>query len=365
MNEFSPIGSTAQTVQWFISEGLNLVGWALGIPWLGLVTQFLGDFITWAASFFSGRPAVGPDSATDDVALLFVPSANPFVSMWGMGIRSLEAQGIPLSTSDPVNQAKFEKLAAAVLADLQAQFGQNPGLEAFNLYKQASEFNHPDSNANAIALREQADQLYTKAVANGTLDPKTGLPPGTVPAPTPQPPAAPPPPPGGDPDQDEFQDCCDETQTALGAILNAIKGMPQGTDQACCANIVAAVGQVAAAIAGVTAKIPAGGEPAAPVDLTPVVAALTALATAVAAYQPLLTALGTALGIDLKEIAAAIDRNNPDAIVVELKELASAGDKIANSTEDDGSIKAAISKLYDILVDLGVIDSGTRQVISP
>src|SRR5271166_5691535 len=49
--------------------------------------------------FFPARPKVGKDSASDDTALFYIPSANPIIALWGVGIRDLESQGIPTSAS--------------------------------------------------------------------------------------------------------------------------------------------------------------------------------------------------------------------------------------------------------------------------
>src|SRR5581483_9550446 len=80
---------------------------------------FLLIFDEFFGQIFSGRPKLGKDSATDDVALFFIPSPNPVIKLWGMGIRILEAQGIPLSTSNPTrvrSTSTWPRLCAPTLS---------------------------------------------------------------------------------------------------------------------------------------------------------------------------------------------------------------------------------------------------------
>src|SRR5579859_7978022 len=91
-------------------------------------------FDLFFARIFSGRPKVGKDSATDDVALFFIPSQNPVVTLWGMGIRLLEAKGLPISTSNPAGRQHYVKLAAAAQADLVRQFGAHAGATYYSQY---------------------------------------------------------------------------------------------------------------------------------------------------------------------------------------------------------------------------------------
>ncbi|HZQ92917.1 MAG TPA: hypothetical protein VFA60_14075, partial [Terriglobales bacterium] len=107
-----------------------------------VVDVFLLIFDEFFGQIFSGRPKLGKDSATDDVALFFIPSPNPVIKLWGMGIRILEAQGIPLSTSNPTARQKYIDLATAVRADLVRQFGALDGAKLYTGYAQLSRLNH-------------------------------------------------------------------------------------------------------------------------------------------------------------------------------------------------------------------------------
>lgn len=146
--------------------------------WRKFLQLWLDPFDLWFDKVFSGRPKLGKDSATDSVALFLIPSANPVVSMWGMGVRALEAQGIPLSTSNPVNRLKYQNLARAVAQDLLAQFGSTQGTQIFaQLATLVLRCPHPDSSRTCIAQRvKYVDQPYFAAVQSGRLDPKTGFP---------------------------------------------------------------------------------------------------------------------------------------------------------------------------------------------
>lgn len=164
-----------------------------------VVDIFLLVFDLFGLSIFQGRAPLGKDSATDDVALFFIPASNPVVSLWGMGVRILEAQGIPLSTSNPALRQKYINLAASVQKDLERQFKN--GATMFIQYGYLSSLKNPDSNGAALSARQTLDKLYTDAVVRGGIDPKTGFPPPGQP---PYDPTKPPPPPGPTSDP-----CCD------------------------------------------------------------------------------------------------------------------------------------------------------------
>lgn len=82
------------------------------------------------------------------------------------------------------------------------------------------------------------------------------------------------------PEQDEFQDCCDETQAALTQIENLISNLQLGggTDATCCTNVVAAIGLIAQQLAAIAKLIPTGGTAGGPVDLSKIIAPLNAIA---------------------------------------------------------------------------------------
>lgn len=246
--------------------------------------------LIWDAfqAFFPTRPKVGKDSASDDTALFFIPSANPIIALWGVGIRDLESQGIPTSASGGAGYQANLKLASAVLADLQRQFdGTNAGKVTFGglpvtganlfaLYHQLGfNANHPDSNATAIHQRTLLDNLYTQLVNQKGIDPKTGFPP----PPTKQPTC----PPGqhwdgtkcvpdttktvlppGDPENDEFMDCCDETLAAIANLQSAIEGQNAGTTSDCCNQVTSALAGIGTQLSAIAIELQnktAGGDP--------------------------------------------------------------------------------------------------------
>jgi hypothetical protein len=237
--------------------------------------------------FFPSRPKVGKDSASDDTALFLIPSANPVVALWGIGIRDLEAQGIPTSASGGAGYAAQLALANAALADLKKQFDTPAGRDLevngvqvngnvmFGWYHYLGyELPNPDSNRTAINNRIILDSKYTLLVQQGFLDPTTGFPPKAPPPPPPKCPAgevwdpilqmcvpqAPPPPPPGGGEQDELIICCVETQTALAALLAAVEALKLGgSSDDCCTAIVAAISAVVGQLARIAIALPALG----------------------------------------------------------------------------------------------------------
>ena len=141
---------------------------------LAVVDIFRLVFDLFFANIFVGRPKVGKDSATDAAALFLIPSANPVVALWGMGIRNLEAIGCFLSGAGPCAQA-FTNLASAALFDLQKQFGGQVGMAYFQQYAQLLKLQNPDSSKTAIAARSAIDAHYPDAVKRGLINPQTGF----------------------------------------------------------------------------------------------------------------------------------------------------------------------------------------------
>lgn len=207
-------GGGFSLTSWFISEGLDFITTLFTGDWFGFIQRMLDPFDLWFSSVFSGRPAVGIDSATDDLALFYISSLNPVVALWGIGIRGLEARGIPISSSGGAGAAAYQSLARAVLSDLQRQFDNphrpalNPGPVPFwppgvpvtgqTLYNYYSGLGlgiqQPDSTRYAILNRAIVDAFYTILIGQKFIDPTTGWP---FPIYTPPPP--PPPPPGPNP----------------------------------------------------------------------------------------------------------------------------------------------------------------------
>ena len=347
-----------------------------------VVDLILVGFDIWQ-TFFPSRPKVGLDSASDDTALFFIPSANPVIALWGIGIRDLEGLGIPTSASGGSGLAAQNNLANAALADLRRQF-DTPGApvvtlqgvkatgdQVYQWYRILGfDTSNPDSNSTAISERAQVDNLYTQLVTDGWIDPTTGFPfPGKIqPSPPPggptppggpAPPGGPtppsPPPGGGDPFQDELQDCCDETQAALAAILQALGALAGGADQGVCCQLIytALSAQVSALnrIALMVQGLNTGG-----VNLAPVTAAL---ATIAAELAPLKT-----IGSPGAPVNVAIE-NWPPPITIpppppppDLKPLVDAVNAFAKIVD-------VSPKALQALADQGFISAADLQTLLP
>ncbi len=144
--------------------------------WESFIQLLLDPWDLWFSNLFKGRPKVGIDSATDSDALFLLGSINPVVRLWGLGIRELEALGIPISASG-IGQTAYVSLAANAQADLERQFGQAQGSNLFAQYAALIlHCTNPASNAACIATRETLDQQYQQAVNAKTIDPQTGFP---------------------------------------------------------------------------------------------------------------------------------------------------------------------------------------------
>jgi hypothetical protein len=309
-------------------------------------------------NLFAGRPKLGKDSASDDTALFFISSPNPVAAMWGMGIRALEAHGVPTSVSAGPGLAQTIKLADAVLADLRTQFdhpaapkllyhnefGTFPvtGLNMFSWYHQLGfRTNHPDSNSEALRIRAQIDLFYTELVTLKWIDPQTGFPfthppPPPPPPPKPQPPSQiPKPPPAIPHNADEEEVCCwYEEQYAYHLALAAenISTLlhQQGASDQCCAQIVAALNAVNRSVAEVTAAIGHGSAAvAAKIDLSHVAAGLQELVVVLTENLRRPPAAEPALIAALDRIAAAEEKEKP----IDLKAVIDALQK-ANEIQD-------------------------------
>ncbi len=150
--------------------------------WESFIQLLLDPWDLWFSSLFKGRPKVGIDSATDSDALFLLPSANPVVALWGLGIRELEALGIPISVSGGPGVATYQRLGANAQADLIRQFGQPEGGNLFSQYATLIlQCTNPASNAACIATRAILDSHYPAAIKAGRIDPGTGFPPVTTP----------------------------------------------------------------------------------------------------------------------------------------------------------------------------------------
>jgi hypothetical protein len=330
---------------------------------------------------FGGRAKVGKDSASDDTALFFIASTNPVIKHWGIGIRAMEAQGIPTSVSGGVGLTKTIQLADAVLADLRRQFdgptapkqvlhnqfGTAPvtGLNMFTWYRQLGFNNHnPDSNPGALQERQIIDNFYNTLVRDNYIDPKTGFPhqPGTPPPkkqpPPPPPPGLPHPPSSPPPGYDNQELCCwYEEQYAYhqAASIDHIAQLlaAKGQDEACCNKVVASLTSIHSGIAAITTAIAAGArELAHPIDLTPIERGLGSLITELHADNALAHTAAEGMAKALERIAAAEEKERP----IDLKPVV---DQLAKIV-DEGDVKQHV---LDYLTKQGFMSGADAQVI--
>lgn len=154
--------------------------------WLNLVRQFLDPYDLWFNTFFQGRPRVGEHSATDCLALFLIPSGNPVIQTWGMGIRIAEGLGCSISQASGPCISLHRRMAASARADLHSQFGVSQGEVLFSGYSKALVADNPCSSRIALRGRVVLDTYYANAVRSGFIDPVTGFPyPRKPPPPTP------------------------------------------------------------------------------------------------------------------------------------------------------------------------------------
>ena len=120
-----------------IASAIFQVLWKL----LGLPDP-LAFFASLFDSIFGGRPKLGPDSATDNVALTLLASRNPYVRAWGRGVRLLERRGIPISISDVAAWRRtYGALQTAIARDLEMQMpqatpnGKSAGARTFTAFQ--------------------------------------------------------------------------------------------------------------------------------------------------------------------------------------------------------------------------------------
>src|SRR5260370_9066960 len=117
--------------------------------------QMLDHFDLWFDHVFTGRPKVGFHSATDSVALFLIPSPNPIIALWGVGIRQLEAVGCPISASGGPCVTGYRKLATPAPADLVTQFGPSAGSTYFSQDAYLQSLHNPASHPAAPPGRHQ------------------------------------------------------------------------------------------------------------------------------------------------------------------------------------------------------------------
>ena len=87
------------------------------------------DVVQTAISLFgSGRPKM---QATENVAQSMLASPNPTVRLYGLGLYKLASFGIPISASTGSGRMLLDRLASAVAADVNYQFGPTEGRKYF------------------------------------------------------------------------------------------------------------------------------------------------------------------------------------------------------------------------------------------
>lgn len=316
----------------------------LTIAWGALeIAGILPDPISLLLSAFAGRPR---EQATVEIANRLVASPNPaakllgiewlkavhnfdlVISESGTGVQiidamdkaftdNLVAQGVSLGRARTILVNAYSRAAqdgAPLEPELRQSLASNLILTGpqniagyIHEYQLLGEQRGLTGDAlNRFVLRNLIIQLPVAQLLKITIQPNPqntpppNQPPGPPPIIPPFPPPIPPQPGGGD--GDELTDCCDETQTALGNILNAIEGLNPGggtVDPTCCANVVAAINAVATALGSLTIG-GGGGGGSVTVDLSGVVGELAAIATAIAAVPP-------GQPIDLTQIVAALE----------------------------------------------------------
>ena len=172
---------------------------------------------------------------------------------------------------------------------------------------------------------------------------------GTTPQPLPIPP---PPPPVSqpDPEGDEITDTlCAQMAANTSALICAIQALPQAGqgDETCCLNIIAAIAGVSSSIANLVAALPL------PLDLTPIVNALNAIATASSSSGPAVVNVDTTpIAAALKPLADAIASSpatDVSGIVAQLTAMVGQGDV------DQATI--------DALVAAGLLSAGDGQTL--
>lgn len=260
--------------------------------------------------------------------------------------------GVPLSTSDPKLRAQLTGWIHGTIYDsglglrVTAQgYDEFSAIDTILWRVFASQYAYSGTALDQAVLNFQK--------VNYVLDHPKPPPP---PPPKPPPPKPPPPPEptpcdSGHPDQDEILDFCQATQTSLQQILAAIKALEQpgggnGPDP-CCTAVVNALGNITAQLANLTAFLVSGGLDGKPLDLTPLIAEIGNLVTAVNAYPPALQACCAALDKSLGNIAHAISTapgTDVSGIVATLKQLADQGDvdqAIFQALQQQGTLSPA------------------------
>jgi hypothetical protein len=179
---------------WLVTNGWKFSSWQALLDPTG--------FFSWFASLFGGRPKLGPDSATDNIAISLLASVNPVLRLYGAGIRALEAQGIPVSASSGAGRTLLNQLAARTASDIYWQFGPTEGPK---YWRSVVGYVFNFCSAGPCQIVFQRDPTYHAWVSNGWLRAQDGAPiwrqipinaqPGPTTSTPPPVPTTPPPPP--------------------------------------------------------------------------------------------------------------------------------------------------------------------------
>lgn len=305
-------------------EAINLILSQFG---LSPLDQILG--------LFSGKPKF------DDT--LAVIAAYNQSAYWPLHALAADMQiwvknGAPISDSNPAVQATFGAAKQGTVESIQALSGEQPGPNSpgywtiFALIQKSWELSGYGETEVLQTVRalDALTQVLTQA---NQKPPPTPPPPGTPPPGTP-PPVTPPPCESGDPNADEILDLCNAVNGSLAAILEALNnlapGQTSGAPDACCIAVVNKLTHVIRELTIIATALTFESKNQQAIDLTPITAALQALATAAAQYPPIITALkdcvctnlsaianslGPDLGKVIQNIADAINKGNADDLL--------------------------------------------------
>lgn len=276
-------------------------------------------------SLFSGGKPVTVD--TNNVIRAYNMSAYTPLHSLAADLSEMLKNGAPISDSRPEIQAQFRQLKQGTVETLQSLVGAQPGpsgdgyWQFFNLIELTWQY---AGNYNTVLDLVKAIDQFTIGLSQYEQQDNTN--PTPAPAPTPgtgpqQPGTTTPPcPPFLDfpaclpqlPAVDQSLDEVGNAQAALGYWLNviaiytmnlyqaitSITGAPAANaDPVTCAQLTTLVAQIVAALGSINITVPAPtapGEPAASVDLTAVVEALTQLNTTLEAIVTAIENLTTA-----------------------------------------------------------------------
>lgn len=160
-------------------------------------------------------------------------------------------------------------------------------------------------------------------------------------------------------EQDELGICCQETQTNLVAIVDAIRALKPGDEtDTCCVAVVLAINAATAQLRTIASELVAGG--AAPPDLAPLTTAVNQIAQAVGGLGAAIATAAAPLSTGLPEIAAAITGLDTAAATAAINRVADALEKPAS----DPSLNAKFKALIQQMVADGLFPEDLAQIIT-